>query len=92
LKIVAGYTRKGQIINTKIREEIKTFNLNNKIIKSRSPWKYRVLRLEDRRIPKKILTCNPKRRRNIGRPQLRCREHTGTGRRKRSRRRRRRRR
>jgi hypothetical protein len=36
LRSVAGYTRKDQIINTKIREELNIFNLNAKIIKSRS--------------------------------------------------------
>jgi hypothetical protein len=41
-----------------------------------SRWKYH-LRMEDRRIPKNISTYNPKRRRNIGRPQLRWRDrHT----------------
>jgi hypothetical protein len=33
---VAGFTRKGQIRNTKIREELNIVNLNAKIIKSRS--------------------------------------------------------
>jgi hypothetical protein len=36
----AGYSRKDQIRNTKIREELNIFNLNNKILKSRSQWKY----------------------------------------------------
>jgi hypothetical protein len=31
--------------------------------------------MEGKRIPKKILTYNPKRKRNIGRPQLRWRDH-----------------
>jgi hypothetical protein len=31
-------------------------------------------RMEDMRIAKKILTYNPKRKRNIGRPQLRWRD------------------
>jgi hypothetical protein len=39
LRRVAGYTRKGQIRNTKIKEELNIFNLNTKIIKSRSQWK-----------------------------------------------------
>jgi hypothetical protein len=37
---VAGYTRKDQIRNTEIREEPSIFNLNAKIIKSRSQRKY----------------------------------------------------
>jgi hypothetical protein len=69
LNSVAGYTRKKQVRNTKIIEELNIFNLNTKVIKSRSQWKCHVQRMEDRRIPKKILTYNPKRKRNIGRPQ-----------------------
>jgi hypothetical protein len=77
LRSVAGYTRKDQIKDTKIKEELNISKLNAKIIKSRSQWKYHVQRMEARRIPKKILTYNPKRKRNIGRPQLRWRDqHT----------------
>jgi hypothetical protein len=75
LRSVAGYTRKDQIRNTKIREELNIFNINAKIIKSRSQWKYyHVQRMEGRRILKKILTYNLKRKRNIGRPLLRWRD------------------
>jgi hypothetical protein len=35
---VAGYTMKDQIGNTKIREELNIFNLNNKTLISRSKW------------------------------------------------------
>jgi hypothetical protein len=70
LRSVAGYTRKDQITNTKIREKLNIFNLNAKIIKSRSQWKHQMQRMEDRQIPKKILTYIPKRKRNIGCPQL----------------------
>jgi hypothetical protein len=69
------YTKKDQIRNIKIMEELNILNLNNKIKKSRSQWKYYVLRMEDRRIRKKILTYNPKRRLNIERPQLSWRDH-----------------
>jgi hypothetical protein len=50
-------------------------NLNAEIIKFRSQWKYHVQRVEDRRISKKILTYNTKRKRNIRSPQLRD-QHT----------------
>jgi hypothetical protein len=43
---VAGYTRKEQIKNTKIKEKRNIFNLNNKILKSRSQWQYHILRME----------------------------------------------
>jgi hypothetical protein len=42
LRRAAGYTMKDQIRNTKIMEELKFFNLNNKILKSRSQWKFHV--------------------------------------------------
>jgi hypothetical protein len=52
--------RTDEIRNIKIREELNIYNLNAKIIKSRSQWKYHVHRMEYRQIPKKILTYNPK--------------------------------
>jgi hypothetical protein len=52
-------------------EELNTFNLNAKIIKSRLQWRYRVQRMEDRGIPKKIIIYNPKRKWAVGSPQLR---------------------
>jgi hypothetical protein len=66
LRNEAGCTRKDQTRNTKIREELNIFNLSNKILKYRSPWKFHVLRMEDRRILQKILIYNPKRRQKIG--------------------------
>jgi hypothetical protein len=63
-------TRKGQIGSTRISEELKIFKLNNDISKSRLQWKYHVPRMEGRRIPKEILKYNPKRRQDIGSPQL----------------------
>jgi hypothetical protein len=58
----AGYARKDQI-NIEISRELNIRDRNNKIIKSRSHWKY-----YDLRIPKKIVTYeyNPVRRRNVG--------------------------
>jgi hypothetical protein len=48
--------------NTKIREELNIFNLNNQILES----KRRIVRMEDRRIPKKMFADTSVRRRNIG--------------------------
>jgi hypothetical protein len=45
--------------NTKTGKELNIFNLNNKILKSRSQRKHRVPQLEDGRIPKNILAHNP---------------------------------
>jgi hypothetical protein len=70
MRSVAGYTRK-ETRNTRVREELNIFNLNDKIIKSSSQWKNHVHRMDGTRFPKKILTQNRKIKRNIGRPQLR---------------------
>jgi hypothetical protein len=71
LRSVAGYKRIDQIRNSKISEELKIFNSNDKILNFRSQWKNYVLRMEDEQIPKKILTYNPRGRRYIGRLQSR---------------------
>jgi hypothetical protein len=34
--------------NNKIREELNFFNINNKILQSRSQWKYHILQMKDR--------------------------------------------
>jgi hypothetical protein len=51
-------------VNIKIMEELDIFNLDNKILKSRSQWKYeyQVQKMEDRQVLKKILTYSPKRK------------------------------
>jgi hypothetical protein len=46
---VAGYTKKDLIRNVNLGEE-----LSNTILKSRSQWKYHVLRMEDGRITKEM--------------------------------------
>jgi hypothetical protein len=53
------------------KEELNIFNLNDKIIKSKSQWKYHMQLMKDRLIWKKILTYKPKRKRNIRRPHWR---------------------
>jgi hypothetical protein len=59
---VSGYARKGQVRSTKIRQGLNVFNVNNKTLKSKSHKEYHTLLMEDRRIPKKMLTYNPLRR------------------------------
>jgi hypothetical protein len=67
-----------KIRNIKIRDKLMNiFNVIYKILKSRLQWKYHVQQMEDRQIPKKILTYNPKTKQNIGRPQVSWRDqHT----------------
>jgi hypothetical protein len=47
-------TQGRQVKHPKIREELNVFNLNTKIIKSRSRWKYNVQRMEGMRILEKF--------------------------------------
>jgi hypothetical protein len=71
---IADYTKKEQVRNTKIREELSIFIQNAKTIKSRSQWNYHAHRMEDSRIAKEVVTYDPKRRGSIGRLQLRWRD------------------
>jgi hypothetical protein len=57
LRRVTGCIGKDQTEYTKIRETLKIFNLNNKILKSRSQCKYHVQQTEYGRIPKKIFSA-----------------------------------
>jgi hypothetical protein len=68
LRSAAGYRGKDQIKNTEIREELDTFNLNNKILQSTSQWKPHVLRIEAHEFHRQH---NAMRRRNTGLPQSR---------------------
>jgi hypothetical protein len=50
LRNVAGYTLNDQIPNTVIRNELKIFNVNNRIQKNRLNWIHHVGRMEPERI------------------------------------------
>jgi hypothetical protein len=52
------------ILNYELGKELNIFNHNSTILKSRSEWKDQVSRMEDTQIRKKMLTCNPKTRKN----------------------------
>jgi hypothetical protein len=60
LRSAEGYKRKNQIRKMPIREELNIFKLNNIILKSRSQWKYHMQQMEDKLVPKKILTYSRK--------------------------------
>jgi hypothetical protein len=48
------------ISNMKVREGLNIFHPSGKIIKSRKRWEYHTQRMEDKLIPKKILTSTTK--------------------------------
>jgi ribonucleotide reductase alpha subunit len=60
LRSVAGYTRRGQTRNAKIWKELNIFDLNNKILKSRSHWKYHVLQIKKQMNFKENVNIQPK--------------------------------
>ena len=47
------------------------FNINDKLTQYKINWRERIQRMDDNRLPKKILNYKPEGRRNIGRPQTR---------------------
>ena len=60
---MAGYT----LLNKKsseIREQVGIFNINDKL----THWREHIQRMDDNRLPKKIVNYKPERRRNIERP------------------------
>jgi hypothetical protein len=72
LRSRTGYSKMGQIKNTKTMEEMNIYNVNNEILKWGTHWKYHIPWMDNRWIAKKILTYNPKER-NLGCLQLRSR-------------------
>ena len=47
------------------------FNINDKLTQYKINWREHVQRMDDNRLPKKILNHKPEGRRNIGRPLTR---------------------
>ena len=76
LRSVIKYKRIGQKRNSRIREELNVFKLNDKILEYRTNWENHVLimeesRRQDKKIPRSILFYKPRNKRRVGRPYLR---------------------
>ena len=71
LRSVKRCSRLDRIRNENIREELKIYNLNERIEENREKWKEHLNRMENERIPKIIRGYRPKGKRSLGRPRKR---------------------
>lgn len=71
LRSVAGYSLLDKIRSDDIRSELRIFKLIDRITKYRSDWKQHVDRMKEDRIPKLMMSYNPRGRRSVGRPKTR---------------------
>jgi hypothetical protein len=62
LRTAAGYIRKNQLRNSKIKEKLSIFNIYANFMTSKSQWKYHAQRREDRRIAKEAVTYQSKKK------------------------------
>jgi hypothetical protein len=71
LRSVAGYRRIDKKRNTDIRQNLKIFNIGDKIKEYQQNYFEHILRMPTYRIPRKIFNYHPKGRRDTGRPPMR---------------------
>ena len=71
LRSVAGYTIADRKRSEDIRTELNIFRLMDKITQYREEWLQHINRMDNNRIPKRILHYKPSGRRNVGRPYKR---------------------
>lgn len=68
LRKVKGCTRRDQIRNEDIRQELGIYNLNEKIANQREQWKQHLSRMHVERIPAMVKNYKPQGKRDVGRP------------------------
>jgi hypothetical protein len=71
LTSLACYRRTDKKINTDIRQNLKIFNLRQKIREYQQNYFEHILRMPTYRMPRKIFNYHPKGRRDSGRPPMR---------------------
>ena len=70
LRPMAGYTLWDKT-SSDIREQLGIFNISDKLTQYKINWREHIQRMDDNRLPKKLLNYKPEGRRNIGRPLTR---------------------
>ena len=71
LRTINGVTRRNRIRNTAIQAELKVELLLDTIEKKRLQWYGHIMRMSDRRYPKKAILWTPQGKRPVGRPRKR---------------------
>ena len=71
LRPIAVYTLWDKKRNSDIREHLGIFNVNDKLTQYEIKWREHMQRMDDNRLPEKILNYKPEGRRNIRGPQTR---------------------
>ena len=74
LRSPLGLTRLNNQRNTTIREKLKVEHIVDEIKSYQKNWLQHVKRMEHARIPRMTLECQPKGKRDIGRPKTRWRD------------------
>ena len=68
LRPMAGYKLWDKKRTSDIREQLGIFNINDNLTQHKINWRERIQRMDDNRLPRKILNYKPEGRINIGRP------------------------
>ena len=68
---MAGYTLWDKKRSSDIREQLGSFNINDKLTQYKINQMEHIQRMNDNKLSKKILNYKPEGRRNIGRPLMR---------------------
>jgi hypothetical protein len=68
LRKTAGHTLMDHKKNEEMIQELQVAPIINKIQNYKTKWIHHVSRMDDQRYPKKMLQCQPREKRRLGRP------------------------